>query len=360
MLAEEKLIDVEERYNEIDRLLAQPEVASDYEKVAELSKEKSNLEEIVQAFRQYKGFREELQGVYELRNDPEMADMVAEEIDRLEAAIPELEQKITLMLLPKDPRDEKDVIVEIRAGAGGDEAGLFAGDLFRMYTRHADLQRWKTEIIEAQDTGVGGYKTITFEIKGKNAYSRLKYESGVHRVQRVPVTESQGRIHTSTATVAVLAEVDDIDFHLDMNEVRRDTFRASGAGGQHVNKTDSAIRLTHIPTGVVVECQDQRSQHQNFEKAKQILAARLYEVELEKQLAEQEETRRLQVGSGDRSEKIRTYNFKENRITDHRINLTKYSLDKVLEGELDDFIDAIATHMEAARLSALNPEEAVS
>ncbi|MBZ0306472.1 MAG: peptide chain release factor 1 [Anaerolineae bacterium] len=358
-MLEDKLVGIEARYNEIQDLLAQPEVAADYEKVTELSREKATLEDMVTAFRQYKQAQKELDDAYELREDPEMAEMAVDEINRLETLVPELEQKIKLMLLPKDPRDEKDVIIEIRAGAGGDEAGLFAGDLFRMYTRYCENRRWKIEVVDTKETGVGGFKSLIFEVHGKGAFSRFKYESGVHRVQRVPTTESQGRIHTSTATVAVLAEVDEIDFNLDMNDVRRDVFRASGAGGQHVNKTESAVRLTHLPTGIVVECQDQRSQHQNFEKARQILRARLYELELEKQMKEQDEARRLQVGSGDRSEKIRTYNFKENRLTDHRINLTKYNLDRVLEGEIDEFIDEITTYYEAQRLAALGESTAV-
>lgn len=353
-MLEEKLAGVEERYEEINRLLAQPEIAIDYEKVAELSKEKSELEDVVRTFRDYRKLSQELADAKKLREDPEMADMVEEEIDRLAAQIPDIEEKLKLMLLPKDPRDGKNVIVEIRAGAGGDEAGIWAGDLFRMYSRFADIHNWKTEVVEASDTGVGGYKFIMFEIKGNNVFSRMKYESGTHRVQRVPATESQGRIHTSTATVAVLAEVDEVDVDLDMNDVRRDTFRASGAGGQHVNKTDSAIRLTHIPTGLVVECQDQRSQHQNYAKALEILRARLYEIELQKQMQEQEAVRRLQVGTGDRSEKIRTYNYKENRVTDHRINLTKYNLERVMGGEIDEFVDEITTYMEAQRLAAIS------
>lgn len=356
-MLEHKLAGVEARYLELEHLLAQPEVAADYARAAELSREKASLEEVVEALRHYRAAQQQLEETKLLRDDPELGEIAEEEIARLEAEIPALEQRIKLMLLPKDPRDSKDVIMEIRAGAGGDEAGLFAADLFRLYSRYAENRGWKIEVLDSNETGVGGFKSITFEIKGEGAYSRLKYESGVHRVQRVPITESSGRIHTSTATVAVLAEVDPIDFQLDMNEVRRDTFRSSGAGGQHVNKTDSAIRLTHLPTGIVVECQDQRSQHQNFEKAKQILAARLYELQLEKQLAEQDEARRAQVGTGDRSEKIRTYNFKENRVTDHRINLTKYNLDQVLQGDLDEFIDEMATYVEAQRLAALDRQE---
>ncbi len=352
-MLEEKLAGIEARYHEIERLLAQPEVASDYERVAELSKERAGLEDLVQAYREYKQMQGDLTEARSLRHDPELGEMAIEEIEQLEADIPTLEERIKRMLLPKDPRDGKDVIVEIRPAAGGDEAGIWAGDLFRMYSRYAEVNRWKLEIIESADTGVGGYSKLVFEIKGSNVFSRMKYESGTHRVQRVPATESQGRIHTSTATVAVLAEVDDIDFQLDLNDVRRDTFRASGAGGQHVNKTDSAIRLTHIPTEVVVECQDQRSQYQNYEKALQILKARLYEIELQRQMQEQEAERRSQVGTGDRSEKIRTYNYKENRVTDHRINLTKYNLDRVMDGDLDDFVDELATYSEAQRLSAL-------
>ncbi len=351
-MLEDKLAGVEARYLELERLLENPEVVTDYERVAKLSKEKSSLEEVVILFRQYKQSNRDLAEAKAMLEDAEMRDMAEEELERLEDVIPNLENQLKRLLLPKDPRDGKDVIMEIRAGAGGDEAGIFAGDLFRMYSRYAEIRGWKLEVLDTHETGVGGYKALTFEIHGSDVFSRLKYESGVHRVQRVPATESQGRVHTSTATVAVLAEVDDIEFHLNMSEVRRDTFRASGAGGQHVNKTDSAIRLTHLPTGIVAECQDQRSQHQNMEKAIQILKARLYEVELEKQMAEQEEARRLQVGTGDRSEKIRTYNFKENRVTDHRIGLTKYNLDQVLQGALDELIEEMATHVEAERLAA--------
>lgn len=357
-MLEAKLAGIEARYYEIEKLLAQPEVASDYERVAELSKERAGLEDLVHTFQRYKQMQSGLEEARSLRNDPELGDMALEEITQLEDEIPELEERIKRMLLPKDPRDGKDVIIEIRPAAGGDEAGIWAGDLFRMYSRYAEERRWKLEVIESSETGVGGYSKLVFEIKGSDVFSRMKYESGTHRVQRVPATESQGRVHTSTATVAVLAEVDDIEFELDMNDIRRDTFRASGAGGQHVNKTDSAIRLTHIPTGVVAECQDQRSQHQNYEKALQILKARLYEIELQRQMQEQEAERRSQVGTGDRSEKIRTYNYKENRVTDHRINLTKYNLDRVMDGDLDDFIDEMATFSEAQRLAALEKASA--
>jgi peptide chain release factor 1 len=350
-MLEDKLQGVEARYEEIERLLADPEVASDYEKVAQLSKEKSGLEEVVSVFRDYRQQKKQLAEAKLLRDDPELADIAEEEIAQLEAVLPQVEQRLKLLLLPKDPRDGKDVIVEIRAGAGGDEAGIFAGDLFRLYSRYAENRGWRIELLDTNETGVGGYKSLTFEIHGSDVFSRLKYESGVHRVQRVPATESQGRVHTSTATVAVLAEVDDVDFQLNMNDVRRDTFRSSGAGGQHVNKTESAIRLTHLPTGIVVECQDQRSQHQNMEKAVQILKARLYEMELERQMAQQDEARRSQIGTGDRSEKIRTYNYKENRITDHRIGLTKYNLMIVMEGQLDDFIEELTTYYEAQRLA---------
>lgn len=350
-MLEDKLNEVEARYEEIERLLVDPEVATDYEKVAQFSKEKSSMEEVVNVFRNYRQQKKQLAEAKLLRDDPELADIAEEEIAQIEESLPALERRLKLLLLPKDPRDGKDVIVEIRAGAGGDEAGIFAGDLFRLYSRYAENRGWKTELLDTNETGIGGYKSLTFEIHGSDVFSRLKYESGVHRVQRVPATESQGRVHTSTATVAVLAQVDDVDFHLNMGEVRRDTFRASGAGGQHVNKTESAIRLTHLPTGIVVECQDQRSQHQNMEKAVQILKARLYEVELERQMAEQDEARRSQIGTGDRSEKIRTYNYKENRVTDHRIGLTKYNLMMVMEGQLDEFIEELTTYYEAQRLA---------
>jgi peptide chain release factor 1 len=350
MALQDKLEGVEARYEEINRLMADPEVAMDYERVAELAQERASLDPIITKYREYKSAWQERLDARELLDDPEIGEMAREEFDQLDEAIPQLEEELKMLLLPKDPRDDKNVIVEIRSGAGGDEAALFAADLYRMYSRHAERQRWKTDIITASETGIGGYKIITFEVRGQGAYSRMKWESGVHRVQRVPSTESQGRIHTSTATVAVLPEVEEVEVDIDMNEVRVDVFRSQGAGGQSVNTTDSAVRMTHVPTGIVVECQDERSQLQNRERAKKILMARLYELEMERQRSEIKSTRRDQVGGGDRSEKIRTYNFPQNRVTDHRINMSSYNLTGVLDGEIDEFIDELATRDQARRL----------
>ncbi len=350
----DKLAGIAARYEEIERLMGDPEIMQDYERIAQLNKERSELQEVVAGYEQYRKQISDLQGAKELlkeTDDPEMREMAQLEIEELEASNAELLEKLKLLLLPKDPRDGKNAIVEIRAGAGGDEAGLFAGDLLRMYMRYADENRWKVEVMEQSETGGGVLKQVTFSVKGEDVFSRLKYESGVHRVQRVPTTESQGRIHTSTATVAVLAEMNEVDVELDMNDVRVDVFRSQGAGGQSVNTTDSAVRMTHVPTGIVVEMQDERSQLQNRERAKKVLIARLYELELRKQREAQEAERRGQIGSGDRSEKIRTYNFPQNRVTDHRVNFTSYNLPSVMDGSLDEFVDELATAAQAELLA---------
>jgi len=351
----EKLAEVESRYMEIESLMGEPSIATDYARVAELAKERSSLQTIVEVFRQYQKQTRDLDGARELlqsADDPEMREMAQEEVSELEASSTALLEELRVMLLPKDPRDSRNVIMEIRAGAGGDEAGIFAGDLMRLYTRYAESNRWKVELLDINEQGNGVFKNITFKIMGDGAFSRLKYESGVHRVQRVPTTESQGRIHTSTATVAVLAEMDEVDVKLNMSDVETQVFRARGAGGQSVNTTDSAVRLIHKPTGVVVEMQDERSQLQNKLRAKQVLVARLYEAEVERQRSEREAERRGQVGSGDRSEKIRTYNYPQGRVTDHRIGYSNFNLPAVMDGDLDVFIDQLATQQQAEELAA--------
>jgi len=349
----DKLAGIEARFEELERMIADPANINDYEKVAEYAQERAELQPLVDLTRRYRQALDELEQAEALLDDPDMAGLAREEISRVEAALPDMEDRLRRMLLPKDPRDSKNVIVEIRAGAGGDEAGIFAGDLFRMYSRYAEDHRWKVEVLSAHETGVGGYKEIVFEVRGSGAFSRLKYESGVHRVQRVPVTESQGRIHTSTATVAVLAEMDDVEVEIDSGDLQIDTYRSAGAGGQNVQKNETAIRITHLPTGIVVACQDERSQLQNKLRAMNILRAKLYDMEQERLREEQDADRRSQVGSGDRSEKIRTYNFPQNRVTDHRIGMSSHNLPAILDGKLDEFIDELATREEADRLQAV-------
>jgi len=349
----EKLVAIERRYDEINQLLM--EVGDDYQRAAELGQERAEIEPVVMKARAY---RQALKGLEEAHallesDDEELRPLAEAEIAELEPQIKKLEHEIKTMLLPKDKRDERNVIVEIRAGTGGNEAALFAADLFRMYTRYAESRHWKVEVLSANEIGIGGYKEIIFTVRGKGAYSRLKYESGVHRVQRIPVTESQGRIHTSTATVAVLAEVDEVEIKIPDSDIRMDVYKSAGAGGQNVQKNATAVRLTHLPTGIVVQCQDERSQLQNRLRAMSILRARLYEMEEEKRRLEVEEDRRSQVGTGERSEKIRTYNYPQSRVTDHRINLSSYNLPAVLEGNIDEFIDELATREEAERLAAV-------
>ncbi|MBN1811880.1 MAG: peptide chain release factor 1 [Anaerolineae bacterium] len=352
----EKLKAVEERYEELTRLMADPLVARDYERVAEYAKERADLEDVVDTYRDYKVAAEELEGAETLLAediDPELRELAAREVDGLQARLEDLEERLQRLLLPKDPRDARDVIIEIRAGAGGDEAGIFAADLYRMYTRYAERQGWKTELLSGNATGVGGYKEVIFGVQGQGAFSRFKYESGVHRVQRVPTTESSGRIHTSTATVAVLPEVDAVEIDIDPKDLEIATYGSSGPGGQHMQKNATAIRITHKPTGMVVSCESERSQTQNRMRAMAVLRARLYEQKRQKQEAEVAEARRSQVGTGERSEKIRTYNFPQNRVTDHRIGLTLYQLSSTLDGELDPFIDELSAQEQAERLQAL-------
>jgi peptide chain release factor 1 len=352
----EKLEGIEARFRELEEMLADPDVVQDYEKVAEYAQERAEIEPIVTTYRRFKNVQEELDGARLIlgeAEDEELRKMAQDEVDRLENALPQIEERLKRLLVPKDPRDERNVIVEIRAGAGGDEAGLFAADLFRMYTRYAEQRGWKADILSDHDTGVGGFKEVIFQVAGKGAYSRLKYESGVHRVQRVPITESQGRIHTSTATVAVLPEADEVEVKLDPNDLDITAYGSSGPGGQHMQKNATAIRIVHKPTGMVVTCESERSQTQNRLRALSILRARLYEMEQEKQMEQVDAARRAQVGTGERSEKIRTYNFPQNRVTDHRIGLTLYRLPDVLEGDLDEFIDTLSTQDQAQKLQAV-------
>jgi peptide chain release factor 1 len=347
---------VEERYEELNHLMADPKALSDRHKLTEYAQEHSDLEDLVQTYRRYAALEKELGETRELRDmedSDEMHEMADQEIARIEAEMEELYGQMRTMLLPRDPRDDKNVIVEVRAGTGGDEAALFAADLYRMYTRYAELHNWKTEVLSFHDIGVGGYKEIIFQVRGKGAYSRLKYESGVHRVQRVPATEAQGRIHTSTATVAVLPEVEEVEVEIDPADLEIDVYGSSGPGGQHMQKNATAVRITHRPTGLVVSCESERSQTQNKERAMSVLRARLYEMEEERRMAERGEERRLQVGGAERSEKIRTYNYPQNRVTDHRIGMTVYRLESIVNGDLDEFIDELATTEQAERLQAV-------
>ncbi len=354
----EKLLTMAEKYQNMSEQLSSPEIITDREKYAALMKEYKNLTPIIEAFRIYQNAQKDLEEAKNLLEDSgqdtELKEMAQSQLEDAKFQLEEQEQQLKILLLPKDPNDDKNVIIEIRGGAGGEEASLFANSLFRMYSMYAEAHRWKLEILNASPTELGGFKEISFSIDGEAAYSRLKYESGVHRVQRVPETESQGRIHTSTVTVAVLPEADEVELELSPTELKIDVFRSSGAGGQHINKTESAVRITHLPTGLVVECQDERSQHKNKDKALKVLRARLFEIKQQEQNDKIASERKMQVGTGDRSERIRTYNYPQGRMTDHRINLTLYRLESILNGDLDEIFDALATADQAAKLAGQN------
>ncbi len=353
----ERLKELEDKYEELGEMISDPEIIADQNRWRNLMKEHAQLTDLITLYRQYKKCQEEVAEAKEMLNDKledDFREMVKEELKENQALLEELEDKMKIELLPKDPNDSKNVIVEIRGGAGGDEASLFAYDLFRMYKMYAETQNWKIELLGSNDSEAGGFKEVSFLIKGDGAFSRLKYESGVHRVQRVPDTESSGRIHTSTVTVAVLPEAEEVDVELNMNDVRVDVFRSSGNGGQSVNTTDSAVRITHAPTGIVISCQDEKSQLKNKDKALKVLRARLYELELQKQNAEISAERRSQVGTGDRSERIRTYNYPQGRVSDHRINLTLHRLEYILNGDLNEIIDSLITYYQAEKLKSVN------
>lgn len=349
----EKLVAIKARFEEVGQLIVQPDAMADMKLYSKLNKEYSDLEKIVKVYDEYQNVLDNIDSSKDiLRNekDEEFREMAKMELDELQGRETELNEILKVMLIPKDPNDSKDVIVEIRAGAGGDEAGIFAGDLYRMYTRYIETKGWRKEVISLNEASSGGFKEIVFGVSGDDVYGSLKFESGVHRVQRVPVTESQGRVHTSAASVAVLPEVEDVDVSLDMKDVRKDTYRSSGAGGQHVNKTESAVRLTHLPTGIVVECQDGRSQHKNYDKALTVLRSRLYEMELKKQEEEIAGQRKSLVGSADRSDKIRTYNYPQGRVTDHRIGYSVHNLPTVMDGQIEDFIENLRIAENADKL----------
>ena len=355
----DKLEDLRIRLDEILNELQEPDVANDQNRFRKLMKEQNDLTPIVEAYNEYKECKEAIEDSLEMleeETDEEMRELAKEELNDNKKRVEELEQELKILLLPKDPNDEKNVIVEIRAGAGGDEAALFAAEIYRMYMHYAESQRWKVELVECEEIGIGGMKNVTFMIDGKGAYSKMKYESGVHRVQRVPETESGGRIHTSTITVAVMPEAEDVDIQIDEKDIRIDVMRASGNGGQCVNTTDSAVRLTHYPTGIVIYSQTEKSQLQNKDKAFALLRAKLYDLECQKRHDAEAEARKSQIGTGDRSEKIRTYNFPQGRVTDHRIGLTLYKLDKIMNGDIQEIIDACIAADQAAKLANMNEE----
>ncbi|MGK9369931.1 peptide chain release factor 1 [Melioribacter sp. Ez-97] len=350
----DKLKSIREKFEEINTKLTDPDVLSDQKKVISLIKERRELEEIVAAFNEYEKVLNEISGnkeIIETSSDKELVEIAEIELKDLSKKLEELEEKIKVLLIPKDPNDDKDVIVEIRAGTGGEEAGLFAADLYRMYSRYAEKRGWQKELIDISDTGLGGIKEVVFSLSGTNVFGDMKFESGVHRVQRVPETEASGRIHTSAASVVVLPEVEDVDVEIDPNDLRIDVYRSGGAGGQNVNKVETAIRITHIPTGLVVQCQDERSQLKNRQKAMKVLKARLYDMKMQEQMSEISAQRKLMVRKGDRSDKIRTYNFPQNRVTDHRIGLTLYNLDSIMEGELDELIEKLKIADRAEKLN---------
>ena len=353
----DKLEDLVLRYEELMNELNDPDVVNDQKRFRKIMKEQNDLAPIVEAYNAYKQAKQDVEdslAILDAESDEEMRELAKEELNDAKERIESLEKELKILLLPKDPNDDKDIVMEIRAGAGGDEAALFAAELFRMYTHYIESRGWKVEVVNADETGIGGMKEVEFMVKGQGAYSVLKYESGVHRVQRVPETESGGRIHTSTCTVAIMPEAEEIDFHLDMNDCKFDVFRASGNGGQCVNTTDSAVRLTHIPTGIVISCQDEKSQLKNKDKALKVLRSRLYEMELAKQHDAEAEARRSQIGTGDRSEKIRTYNFPQGRVTDHRIKFTSHRLGEILDGDINELLQNIIAADQTAKLAKLN------